>query len=76
MGARSSLKDTGLYLNEDVTRPRSKMLFQLRQLKMQKKITKVWTHDGTMVVRDSVNTIHYARLLHEARALIETLGAV
>ena len=75
MGNRKSLEDTDIYLNEDVTRQRSQLLYLFRQLKAQKKISKVWTHDGTIVVKDRANKIHYARLLHEARALIEELKA-
>ena len=74
--ARRSLQDTDLYVNEDVTSERWKLLYKLRKLKDEKKIDKVWTHDGTVVVKDSHNKIHYARLLHEVRALIETLKAV
>jgi hypothetical protein len=75
MGNRKSLENSDFYLNEDVTRQRSQLLYQFRQLKAQEKISKVWTHDGTIVVKDRANKIHYARLLHEARALIQELKA-
>ncbi|ELU00447.1 hypothetical protein CAPTEDRAFT_204891 [Capitella teleta] len=72
---RRSLENSDIYLNEDVTRQWFQLLFQLYQLKAQKKISKAWTHDGTMVVKDRANKFHYARLLHEARALIQELKA-
>ena len=73
MKARRSLNNTSFYLNEDVTRQRSQLLYQFRQLKAQRKINKVWTHDGTIIVQDSVNKIHYPRVLHEANTLLDTL---
>ena len=72
--ARKSLDGSDIYLNDDLTRQRFQLLFQLRQLKKQKRINGVWTHDGTIVVKDAVNKIHYARLLYEAENLIQRLS--
>lgn len=46
-----------IYINEDLTRTRSKRLWQLRQLKKSQCINDCWTFDGRLIVKDKQNII-------------------
>ena len=60
---RKQLKDTefsGVYLNEDLTRLRSKLLFEARkQVKAAKqKLLGAWSSNGKLLVKDLTGSIH------------------
>ena len=57
---RSSLKEKlpGVYINEDLTQPKAKLLYEARKLKKNKQIIDCWTVDGRLVVKDCVRKIH------------------
>ena len=49
--------DKPVYMNEDLTRKRSKILFAARGLKRDKRIADAWSHDGTIVIKDNHKNI-------------------
>ena len=57
---RSSLKEKlpGVYINEDLTQPKAKLLYGARKLKKNKQIIDCWTVDGRLVVKDCVRKIN------------------
>ena len=56
---------SGIYVNEDLTRLRSKMLFLARQKKRANIISDAWSVDGRIVIKDIRNKIHYVTRPHE-----------
>lgn len=69
---RKHIKDTGYYMNEDLTRARSTMLYKARVMKRQKLIQESWTHDGAFVIKDNHNKIHSARSLQQCDELLKS----
>ena len=58
---RSSLKDKGynrVFLNEDLTKVRSKVLFDCRSIVKAKGAKGAWTSDGTILIRDLNDVVH------------------
>lgn len=58
---RTSLKDKGynrIFLNEDLTKVRSKVLFDARLIVKAKRAKSAWTSDGTILIRDLNDTVH------------------
>ena len=57
---RSSLKEKllGVFINEDLTQPKAKLLYEARKLKKNKQIIDCWMVDGRLVVKDCVRKIH------------------
>ena len=80
MDARKKLKPQGnnrqkVFINEDLTRERQKILYRLRMEKRKGTISDCWTHDGTVVIRDMHRKIRSARTLLEAEDLMASLNA-
>jgi hypothetical protein len=79
VSARTTLRSStvqlqdAVFINEALTPQRSKILYQLRKMKKDGEIKKVWTNDGTFVVIDNHNTKKSAKTLIEANKLIKTL---
>ena len=48
---RKLLKDSGLFLNEHLTRTRSKLLFDARQYKHDGTVSNAWSYDGRIMVK-------------------------
>ena len=50
---RSKLKHSSyqVFINEDLTKHRSSLLWKARQMKKEKKITDTWTHDGRILIK-------------------------
>ena len=48
---RQKLKNSGIYLNEDLTRTRSKLMFEARKAKRNKKLSDCWSTDGRIFVK-------------------------
>ena len=46
-----------IYINEDLTQKRAKLLYQARELKKEGKIKDCWTHDGRIIVKNNVSKI-------------------
>ena len=46
-----------VFINEDLTRSRSRLLFRCRLLKRSKKILDCWSHDGRLLIKDCQNKI-------------------
>lgn len=58
---RSSLKDKGynrVFLNEDLTKVRSKVLFDCRSIVKARGAKSTWTSDGTILIRDLNDVVH------------------
>jgi len=61
--ARTNLKNVGFkgtFINEDLTRHRSFLLFKARKLTKTKpkKLDSAWSSDGTVLVKDNSNKVH------------------
>ena len=64
--ARATTKDRGrkgVFLNEDLTRARSRLLFNARNLVKSHRIRSAWSSDGTILIRDNDDRVH--RILTE-----------
>ena len=57
MDGRSRLKQSGLFVNEDLTRRRADICWRARQLKKEGKIQGVWTADGKILIKNNVNRV-------------------
>lgn len=58
---RTSLKQSGhagVFINEDLTRKRSNMLFHARRLLKAQRLKGAWSSDGTVLVKDNDNKVH------------------
>lgn len=75
MAQRSQLKNTGKYVNEDLTRKRAKVLFNARADKREGKIRDCWTNDGRILVRDLGGRIHHIPTLEELFKLTSSSGS-
>lgn len=63
---RSTFKDNGYgssYVNEDLTRRRSYILFKARDLVRSRHLLGAWSSDGNLLARDNKSRIH--RISHE-----------
>ena len=49
--ARSKLKDTSIYLAENLTRQQQNIFYQCRKLRKSRVITSTWTYDCTIYIR-------------------------
>ena len=59
--SRSNAKSNGykhVYINEDLTRRRSSLLFRARQLVKSHVLLGAWSSDGTILVKDTHNNVH------------------
>ena len=50
-----------VFVNEDLTRARAKLLYKARQLKKRKLVLDAWSVDGRIVVKDKSGKMHYIR---------------
>lgn len=60
-GARTSTKTSGyngVYINEDLTKPRNKLLLKARKMVKDKRLKSAWSSDGNILVRDLRDTKH------------------
>ena len=58
--ARTATPENGnpaIYINEDLTRFRSNLLYQARRLKTSKKIKGCWSSDGTILIQNNAGKI-------------------
>ena len=49
--------DAPIFINEDLTRNRSHLLYLARQAKIKKKIIDCWSWDGTILIKDKMSRI-------------------
>lgn len=73
MAKRKSLQKTKVFINEDLTRVRSTLLYKARTMKRQGVLQDAWTHDGALVVKDNNNKIHSARSMIQFDELMNSL---
>ena len=60
-GARIATKDSGyagIYINEDLTKPRNKLLLKARKMAKTNILKSAWSSDGNILVRDSSDERH------------------
>ena len=58
--SRTNLKSAGyegVFLNEDLTKPRNTLLYHARQLAKDKKIDSAWSSDGTILIKNNLDNI-------------------
>ena len=48
----------GVYVNEDLTRFRSGILFDARKLAKERRIYSAWSSNGTILLKDNTDTVH------------------
>lgn len=48
----------GVYINEDLTKPRNKLLLKARKMVKSNLIKSAWSSDGNILVRDSEDERH------------------
>ena len=48
----------GVFINEDLTKPRNKILLKARKMVKEKHLSSAWSSDGTILVRDKEDTKH------------------
>ena len=67
MKKRSTLSTnySRVFVNEDLTRKRAKILFTARKMKREKLITDCWSHDGRIAIKDNNNKIIPIRKISE-----------
>ncbi|ELU17627.1 hypothetical protein CAPTEDRAFT_206629 [Capitella teleta] len=56
MQHRRNLRNTTHFINEDLTRVRSTLLYKSRLMKRQGHFKDCWTHDGSIVYKDNAET--------------------
>ena len=57
-----ALKDTGIYIGEDLNKDESFMFYRARQLKKANKIISTWTENGDTYIREKLGST--AKILH------------
>lgn len=68
---RTALKDSGyrgVFVNEDLTRQRSTLLYEARKLFKSSLIKGAWSSDGTILVKDLSDRIHRVTSLSDLNA--------
>ena len=48
----------GVYINEDLTRFRSGILFNARKLAKERRIYSAWSSNGTILLKDNTGNVH------------------
>jgi len=66
---KKALKGMGVFLNEDLTKNRSKIMWTARNLWKDRKFKDVWTSDGRILVRDWAGAIHQINSTQDLDAL-------
>ena len=61
LSKRKDLKNAypDVFINEDLTRSRAKLLYLARCKKRERKVKDCWSYDGRICIRDLSNKIHY-----------------
>ena len=60
-GAQTKTKGCGymgVFINEDLTKPRNKILLKARKMVKSKNLSSAWSSDGTILVRDKEDVKH------------------
>ena len=57
MRNKNRLDKSHIFINEDLTKPRARLLYLARQLKNQKKLQGAWSADGRILVKDNKGVI-------------------
>ena len=66
-GARTLTKDSGyvgIFINEDLTKPKNKLLLKARKMVKSNLLKSAWSSDGNILVRDKEDKRH--RILTES----------
>ena len=71
--ARSKLKSAGhadVYINEDLTKKRNKLLYEARKLVKASRINSAWSSDGIILIKDRDNKVHRVQRDEDLAGLI------
>ena len=60
-----STKMPNIFINEDLTRKRSKIMYEARRKKREGNIKGVWSADGRICIQDNEKIVHYITTLRE-----------
>ena len=63
MTNRSTLRGTDMFLNEDLTPRRAKLLKSVRDAKREGQLKDAWTADGRIRIRNNANQVHLIKSL-------------
>lgn len=69
---KTSLKDNGyngVFLNEDLTKIRSKVLFDARSIVKAKGAKSAWSSDGTILIKDFLDVVHRVTVAAELTSI-------
>ena len=69
------LRGTNIYMNEDMTKYRSSLAFEARQLKRDQQIADTWTRDGHILIKSKAGNIKSISTKQELSLLISSLRA-
>lgn len=72
MQKRRNLKNSNYFINEDLTKQRSQLLYKSRMAKKQGFIKDCWTHDGAIVFKDNTGKIRSGRNIPECDQLLSS----
>lgn len=67
--ASKALKGTGIYINEDLTKYRSHLLYQARIAKRRQDINDAWSFEGNIAVKDKLNKVIIIKNLQQLEKL-------
>ena len=68
----NSLQDA-IFINEDLTRARANLMYNLRALKKKKKITDVWSNDGTIIIKKNNDDKEHFRTVTQGEKFISNI---
>ncbi|MPD06411.1 hypothetical protein E2C01_102225 [Portunus trituberculatus] len=52
-----------VFINEDLTSSKAKLLWQARQAKRDSKINDCWSTNGNVLIKDKHNRVHHIKVL-------------
>ena len=65
------LKNTGIYIQEDLSRDESYMFYRARQLKKMKIITQTWTENGSTYYKEKMDSV--PQIMNDKNPLLEKI---
>ena len=67
-------QESGLYLNDDLTRSRAQLLYECRQAKKKELIADCWSYDGSIIVKTITNKMLLSKVDCLKRVIYTTIG--
>jgi hypothetical protein len=66
----------GIFINEDLTRARSNLLYQARQIVKRGSAESAWSHDGTILIRDKAKNVRRINKEDDLKIFENTSGGL